>query len=75
MCLNVKDDIVKMSNPVDQARNKSQKIDEILQQKLLILNHNKSKYILLGNRKAKHRKRNEPRNIPWKFVKKHWKTR
>ena len=64
MCLNVKDDIVKMSNPVDQARNESQKIDEILQQKLLILNHNKSKYILLGNRKAKHRKRNEPRNIP-----------
>ena len=48
-----------MSNTLEQARNGSQKIDELLKQKLLSLNYDKSKYILLSNGKAKNRMRKE----------------
>ena len=54
-CLILQDDIMKMSNTVEQARNGYQNIDKLLKQKLLSLNYDKSKYILLGNRKAKNR--------------------
>ena len=60
-------DSQQMSNTLEQARNGSQKIDELLKQKLLILNYDKSKYILLGNRKAKNRMRNELRKHPMKM--------
>ena len=43
---------MKMSNTVEQARNGSKKIDEVLKQQLLSLNYDKSKYILLGKQKA-----------------------
>ena len=46
ICLILQDDIMKMSNTVEQARDGSQKIDELLKQKLLSLNYDKSKYIL-----------------------------
>ena len=61
---------MKMSNTVEQARDGSQKIDELLKQKLLSLNYDKSKYILLGNRKAKNRMKKELSKHPMK----HWKT-
>ena len=43
------------------------KIDELLKQKLLSLNYDKSKYISLGTRKAKNRMRNELRKHPMKM--------
>ena len=52
---------------MEQARSGSQKIDELLKQKLLSLNYDKSKYILLGNRKAKNRMRNELMKHPMKM--------
>ena len=41
----LQDDVLK----VEQARNRSQKIDELLKRKLLSVNYNKSKYLLLVN--------------------------
>ena len=67
ICLILQDDIMKMSNTVEQARNGSQKIDELLKQKLLSLNYDKSKYILLGNRKAKNRMKKELSKHPMKM--------
>ena len=67
ICLILQDDIMKMSNTVEQARDGSQKIDELLKQKLLSLNYDKSKYILLGNRKAKNRMKKELRKQPMKM--------
>ena len=58
-----------MSNTLEQARNGSQKIDESLKQKLLSLNYNKNKYILLGNGKAKNRMRKELMKQPMKMGK------
>ena len=43
ICLILQDDIMKMSNTLEQARNGSQKINELLKQKLLSLNCDKSK--------------------------------
>ena len=62
-----RDDIMKMSNTLEQARNGSEKIDELLKQKLLSLNYDKSKYILLGNGKAKNRMRKELMKQPMKM--------
>ena len=45
----------------------SQKVDESLKQKLLSLNYNKNKYILLGNGKAKNRMRKELMKQPMKM--------
>ena len=67
ICLILQDDIMKMSDTVEQARNGSQKIDELLKQKLLSLNYDKSKYILLGNRKAKNRMKKELSKHPMKM--------
>ena len=58
---------MKMSNTLEQARNRSRKIDELLKQKLLSLNYDKSRYILLGNRKAKNRMGKELGNQPMKM--------
>ena len=44
---------MKMCDTVDQARIGAQKIDELLKQKLLSVNQDKSKYLLIGNKKAK----------------------
>ena len=49
ICLIPQDDIMKMSNTLEQAeqaRNGSQKIDELLKQKFLSLNYDKNKYKL-----------------------------
>ena len=43
------DDISKMNDNINQARIGCQKIDEILKKKLLSVNHDKSKYVLIGN--------------------------
>ena len=67
LCLILQDDIMKMSNTLEQARNGSEKIDELLKQKLLSLNYDKSKYILLGNGKAKNRMRKELMKQPMKM--------
>ena len=45
------DDISKMNDNIDQARKVCQKFDEILKKKLLSVNHGKSKYVLIGNRR------------------------
>ena len=51
ICLILQDDIMKMSNTLEQARNGSPKNYELLKQKLLSLSYDKSMYILLGNGK------------------------
>ena len=56
-----------MCNTVEQARNGSQMIDELLKQKLLSVNYDKSKYLLLGNTKAKNRLRKELKKWPMKM--------
>ena len=59
LCLILQDDIMKMCDTVDQARIGAQKIDELLKQKLLSVNYDKSKYLLIGNKKAKDRMKKE----------------
>ena len=54
-------------NELEPARNGSQTNDELLSQKLLSLNYDKSKYILLGNGKAKNRMRKELMKQPMKM--------
>ena len=56
-----------MCNTLEQARNGSQMIDELLKQKLLSVNYDKSKYLLLGNTKAKNRLRKELKKWPMKM--------
>ena len=48
-----------MCNTVEQARNGFQMMDELLKQKILSVNYDKSKYLLLGKTKAKNRMRKE----------------
>ena len=67
IALILQDDISKMCNTLEQARNGSQKIDELLKQKLLSVNYDKSKYLLLGNTKAKNRMRKELKKWPMKM--------
>ena len=67
IALILQDDISKMCNTVEQARNGSQMIDELLKQKLLSVNYDKSKYLLLGNTKAKNRLRKELKKWPMKM--------
>ena len=62
IALILQDDISKMCNTLEQARNGSQMIDELLKQKLLNVNNDKSKYLLLGNTKAKNRMRKDLKN-------------
>ena len=44
---------MEMSSTVEQARNGCQKIDEMLKQKLLRANYDKSKYLIVGRGKRK----------------------
>ena len=67
IALILQDDISKMCNTLEQARNGSQMIDELLKQKLLSVNYDKSKYLLLGNTKAKNRMRKELEKCPMKM--------
>ena len=67
IALILQDDITKMCNTIEQARNGSQKIDELLKQKLLSVNYDKSKYLLLGNTRAKNRMRKELKKWPMKM--------
>ena len=48
VCLILQDDIMQMSMTTKQARDGCQKIDEMLKEKLLSVNYDKSKYIILG---------------------------
>ena len=59
IALILQDDISKMCNTVEQARNGFQMMDELLKQKILSVNYDKSKYLLLGKTKAKNRMRKE----------------
>ena len=67
LCLILQDDIMKMCDTVDQARIGAQKIDELLKQKLLSVNYDKSKYLLIGNKKAKDRMKKELKKWPMKM--------
>ena len=54
-CLILQDDIMEMCSNVEQARNGCQKIDEMLKQKLLRANYDKSKYLVMGRGKKKNK--------------------
>ena len=47
----LQDDISKMNDNVDQAKDGCKKIDEILKRKQLSVNYDKSKYMIIGNEK------------------------
>ena len=49
------DDICKLSNELPEAREGCKKIDEMLKKKLLSVNYDKSKYLVLGNTKYKNK--------------------
>ena len=67
LCLILQDDIMKMCDTVEQARKGTQKIDEILKKKLLSVNYDKSKYLVLGKGKAKERMLKELKKWPMKM--------
>ena len=66
-CLILQDDIMEMSSTVEQARNGCQKIDEMLKQKLLRANYDKSKYLILGRGKQKSKMIKELEETPLKM--------
>ena len=49
------DDICKLSNRLLDSREGSEKIDDMLKRKLLSVNYDKSKYLVLGNSKFKNK--------------------
>ena len=67
LCLILQDDSMKMCDTVEQARKGTQKIDEILKKKLLSVNYDKSKYLVLGKGKAKERMLKELKKWPMKM--------
>ena len=54
-CLIFQDDIGKLNDNLDQVREGCEKIDETLKGKRLSLNYDKSKYIIIGDAKARKR--------------------
>ena len=66
-CLILQDDIMEMSSTVEQARNGCQKIDEMLKQKLLRANYDKSKYLILGRGNRKNKMSKELKETPLKM--------
>ena len=56
-----------MSSTVEQARNGCQKIDEMLKQKLLRANYDKSKYLILGRGNRKNKMIKELKETPLKM--------
>ena len=49
------DDICKLSNKLQDSREGCEKIDDMLKRKLLSVNYDKSKYLVLGNSKFKNK--------------------
>ena len=57
-----------MSSTVEQARNGCQKIDDVLKQKLLRANYDKSKYLILGRGKRTSKMNKELEETPLKMA-------
>ena len=61
------DDISKMNNGIEQAREGCKKIDNTLKGKLLSVNYDKSKYLLIGNNRFRKRIKKKLQNNPMKM--------
>ena len=60
----LQDDISKMNDKVEQARDGCEKIDEVLKRKQLSVNYDKSKYMIIGNEKFRKEVKKDMENNP-----------
>ena len=63
-CLILQDDISKVSDTLEQARDGCKKIDETLKRKKLSVNYDKSKFLVLGSRKFRKKTLEETKANP-----------